>query len=475
VRDLLDATRDALAGTPAWLVGGAVRDRLLGRGDDLDLDVVVAGDVRGAARAVARATGGSPFELSGEHGAWRVAGAGGPVDLVARQGSSLADDLALRDFTVNAMAEPLGGGDLVDPHGGAADLAARRLRMVAPAAFDRDPLRALRLARLATTLRFDADPATKAAARDRAPRVADVAAERVFAELKLLVGADDALRGLALLDELALTAVVLPELDALHGVEQSVYHHRDVHGHTLEVLEEVLALERDPGAALGRERAVGVAALLAEPLADGLTRGGALRWAALLHDAAKPATRVEFPGGRVGFPGHDRVGADVARAALARLRASERLRAHVAAITLHHLRLGFLVHEEPLDRRAVHRYLVATSPVEADVTLLTVADRLATRGRNADEAIARHLALAGRLLDAALDRRAAAPAEPLIRGDELARALGLTPGPRLGELLAEIEEARYAGEVTTAGDAIALAQRALTASPPDAAAPARDR
>jgi tRNA nucleotidyltransferase/poly(A) polymerase len=297
--------------------------------------------------------------------------------------------------------------------------------------------------------------------------VAGVAAERVFAELRALVGADAAVAGLRLLDDLALTPVVLPELAALHGVQQSVYHHLDVHGHTLAVLQAAIDLERDPGVALvpadpGRDERV--RALLREPLADGLDRAGGLRWAALLHDAAKPQTRVELGGGRVGFPGHDRVGADLARATLSRLRASERLRAHVAALTRHHLRLGFLVHDAPLDRRAVHRYLAATAPVSADVTLLTVADRLATRGRNAGPAIAGHLALASELLDAALEQRAAGRTVPLVRGDELAAALDLRPGPQLGALLAEIEEARYAGEVTTAGEAVALARRALGAA-----------
>ncbi len=462
----LDAVRAALADEEAWLVGGTVRDRLLGRGPEADLDLALAGDPRAAARRVAKATGGASFALSDAHGAWRVVGEGWQVDLVALQGATLAEDLAARDLTVNAMAEPLAGGDLVDPHGGLADLAVRRLRMVSAAAFDRDPLRALRVARLATTLGFVVEPATAAAARAHAPGVAGVAAERVFAELRALVAADAAVDGLRLLDDLALTPVVLPELDALHGVEQSVYHHLDVHGHTLEVLQAAIDLERDPGRILfpahpGRD--AGVRALLREPLADGLDRGGGLRWAALLHDAAKPQTRVALPEGRVGFPGHDRVGAELARAALARLRASERLRAHVAALTRHHLRLGFLVHDAPLDRRAVHRYLVATAPVSADVTLLTVADRLATRGRNAEPAIARHVALAAHLLDAALEQRAAGPAAPLVRGDALAAALGLRPGPQLGALLDEIEEARYAGEVGTADEAVALARRALGA------------
>jgi hypothetical protein len=127
----------------------------------------------------------------------------------------------------------------------------------------------------------------------------------------------------------------------------------------------------------------------------------------------------------------------------------------------HHLRLGFLVHEAPLSRREIHAYLVACGPVAADVTLLSIADRLATRGRKADVAIARHLELARSLLAEALAERSRGPRPPLIRGDDLAAALGLRPGPRLGDLLAEIEAAAFAGEVRTRDEAIAHARRAL--------------
>ncbi len=470
---MIDLLRDALAGERAWLVGGTLRDRLLGRGTldpaeaagPVDIDLVVDGDVRGAARKLGRAAGGASFELSDQYGAWRVVAPdrSWQVDVVPLQGGSLAADLAARDLTVNAMAEPVAGGPLVDPHGGARDLEARVVRMVSEAAFDADPLRALRVVRLAAELGFDVDPATAAAAAARAPQLPGVAPERVFAELKRMVAGDHALRGLALMDELALTAYVLPELDALRGIEQSRYHHRDVHGHTLEVLEQVIGLEREPAEVLGAELGARTAALLAEPLADDLTRGAALRLGALLHDAAKPQTRTDFGDGRVGFPGHDRAGAELARDVLGRLRASERLRAHVAALTRHHLRLGFLVRDMPLDRRAEYRYLQACDPVGADVTLLSVADRLATRGRKADEAIARHLELARQLLGAALDRRDAGTPAPLVRGDELAAEVGIAPGPQLGELLAAIAEARYAGEVSTRAEAISLARAALSA------------
>jgi tRNA nucleotidyltransferase/poly(A) polymerase len=458
----LDITREALREERAWLVGGAVRDRLLGR-DVQDLDIVIAGDVRAAARHLALTAGGPAFELSDAFGAWRVMDPARhwQVDLTPLREASIEADLAQRDFTINAIAEPLLGGPLIDPYEGAQDLATRRLRMVDAAAFEADPLRVLRLARLACELRLDPEPATVQAAAARAVRIATVAPERVFAELRRVVTAEDAVRGLALMDELALTPAVLPELEAQRGVEQTPYHHRDVHGHTLEVLQAVIDLERDPAAVLGARFADPVRELLSEPLADELTRGGALRLGALFHDAAKPATRIVMEGGRVGFPGHDVQGAEMTRTALARLRASERLRAHVAALTLHHLRLGFLVHERPLSRRSIYRYLTTCEPVEVDVTLLSVADRLATRGRKAQEAISAHLELARELLAAALDWRAAGAPEPLVRGDALARALGLRPGPELGRLLEEIAEARFAGEVATAEEAIAFARARL--------------
>jgi poly(A) polymerase len=459
--EALDAARAALAGEPAWVVGGAVRDELLGR-PVADFDLVVGGDVRRAARALGKAAGGPAFELSGEFGAWRVMGPGRrwQVDVAPLQGGSLDADLARRDFTVNAMARPLGGGDVVDPHGGATDLAARRLRMVSPAGFDEDPLRVLRLARFASELALEPDPDTLAAAAARASRIAEVAAERVFAELKRIVGADRVLDGLALMDRLGLTAFVLPELAALRGVEQNRYHHLDVHDHTLEVLAATVRLERSPGAILGEGPLAGaVVAFLAQPLADELTRGTALRLGALLHDIAKPETQARHPDGSIlGFPGHADLGAERSRAALTRLKASERLRAHVAALARHHLGLGYLVHETPLDRRTIHRYLVRTSPVEVDVSLLSIADRLATRGRKADEAIAKHLDVARIVLPEALAYAAFAGQAPLVRGDELARALDLRPGPALGALLAQLAEARFAGEITTADEAIALAR-----------------
>ncbi len=460
--DPLEVVRSALVGKRAWLVGGAPRDRALGR-ETADLDVVIDGDPAQAARAVAHAAERAAcFELSEDYGAWRVVARDGAwqVDVEPLRGGTLEADLALRDFTVNAIAEPIDGGAPIDPRGGLEDLTARRLRMAGPSAFADDALRVLRLVRITVELDLQPEPDTLRAARAGVGGLEGVSSERVFMELRRILAAPRALRGLELMGELGVTAVVLGELEALRGVEQNRFHHRDVYGHTLEVLEQTIALQADPGAMLGEEFGAEVAALLGEPLADGLSRGDALRWGALLHDAAKPLTRAVGPAdGRVTFIGHDARGAELARTVLGRLRTSERLCAHVAALVRNHLRAGFLVHEpQPLSRRTVYRYLRACSPVEVDVTLLSVADRLATRGDRSEESIDAHMRVVHGLLTDALRWRAEGPPQPLLRGDELAGELEMPLGPRVGELLEALAEAQYAGEISTRAQALAYAR-----------------
>jgi poly(A) polymerase len=459
---VVDLTRRALGeGEGVWIAGGAVRDAALGRPVD-DLDLAVAADPSAVAKAIVRHGGGHAFELSAEFATWRAVAADGSwqVDATALRGPTIEADLGERDFTVGAVAVPLGGGEAIDPHGGLADLERGVLRTVNERSFRADPLRLLRAARLAAELGLEVDPGTAKLARSEASHAADPAGERQLAELRQLVGGPDPLRGMTLLDELGLTAVVLPELEALRGVEQGPNHHLDVYGHTMAVLERTLEVEADLER-FGGERAPELAALLAEPLADEVSRGTALRFGALLHDIGKPATRSERDG-YVTFIGHDRDGAEIVAAICSRLRASRGLARHMQGLTLHHLRLGFMVPEAPLPPRRIHEYLRATEPVGPDVTLLTVADRLSARGSGplaTDEAIDAHLQLAREMLAAALDWRRDGPPQPLLRGDELAGELGMEEGPELGELLQELEAAQYAGEVSSRGDAVEYLRR----------------
>jgi putative nucleotidyltransferase with HDIG domain len=459
---VVEAARPALAGAGigAWVVGGAVRDAFLGA-EVTDLDLAVDGSPETAARAIAARGDGHAFELSAEFATWRVVARdkAWQADVSALRGATIEADLGERDFSVGAVAVPLPGGEPIDPHGGLADLERRVLRAVGPGSFAADPLRLLRAARLAAELRLELDPGTVELARSSASHAGEPAGERQLVELRRLIGGADPLRGLALLDELALTPVVLPELAELRDVEQGPNHHLDVHGHTLAVLEMTLEVEDDLDRFAG-DRAADTRALLDEPLADEMTRGTALRFGAVLHDIGKPATRGER-GGYVTFIGHDTEGAEMVAAACRRLRASRTLTEHLRALTLHHLRLGFLVHEMPLPPRRVHEYLRATEPVAADVTLLTVADRLSARGSGpfaTEEAIEAHLGLARQMLAAALDWRRDGPPAPLLPGDVLAAELGIAEGPELGELIAELEAARYAGEVGSREEAVAWAR-----------------
>jgi len=454
---IVAAVRGALGESDGvWIVGGAVRDAALGREVD-DLDLAVAGDPGTVAKKIGAALGEHAFELSAEFGTWRVVARdrGWQIDVTALRGDSIEADLAERDFTIGAVAVPLAGGDPIDPYAGLTDLAEKRLRAVGEGSFQADPLRLLRAPRLAAELDLEIEERTVALARAAAAQAAEPAGERQLAELRQLIGGPDPLRGLWLLGDLGVTAVVLPEVETLRGVEQGPNHHLDVFDHTIAVLEHTLEVESDLARFAG-ERAAEVEALLDEPLADEMTRRTALRFGALFHDIAKPATKAERDG-FVGFRGHDQVGAEVIGGICKRLRASRRLTQHLQGLALHHLRLGFLIPEMPLPPRRVHAYLRATEPVAVDVTLLTVADRLSARGKGpiaSPEMVAAHLQLAREMIAAALDWRRDGPPEPLLRGDEIAAELGIEPGPELGSALAELEAAQYAGEVTDRAGAL---------------------
>jgi poly(A) polymerase len=457
--DPVETVRQALGGSEAWVVGGTVRDELLER-PIRDVDLAVPGDPEPVARAVAKAVSGPVFPLSEAFGAWRAIDRrrGFVCDVSPLQGATIEEDLSRRDFTVNAMAVPLAGGELIDPHGGRRDLDDRLLRVVSERAYEHDPLRPLRLARLSAELGLRPEPATEELTRKAAPRVADASPERVYAELRRLMVSDGVLAGLELADRTGVLGAVLPEVAELHGVEQSHFHHLDVYEHTMEVLAQAIELEGSLDELFGH-MAPRLRAVLDEPLADELTRLEAIRFGALLHDIGKPHTRGVLENGRVTFIGHDSLGQEMVLALCKRLRTSERLAGFVAGLTKHHLVLGFLVRERPLPPRTVYHYLRHTSPVEVEVTLLSCADRLATRGKNAEAAIAAHLELARELMAAALDWRASGPPRPPIRGDELARELGIEPGPELGVLLGELSEAVFAGEATTREEAVAVARR----------------
>jgi Poly A polymerase head domain len=245
---MLDTAREVLEGQEAWVVGGAVRDELLGR-ELVDLDIALR-DPKQAARAYARRSGGAPFPLSERHGAWRVALENGrTVDFTPLPGS-VEDDLATRDFTINAIARPLAGGEPVDPFGGQEDLEAKRLRAVRDSAFEDDPLRLLRAARLEDELGFRLDDVTERLVREHAALVTRPAGERIVAELRRLSAG-----GYRRLDELGLLEALGGSItDRLDRVDSPEYRLVAIFGDGLRRFPVSNELRRYAGALLRAAR-----------------------------------------------------------------------------------------------------------------------------------------------------------------------------------------------------------------------------
>lgn len=410
-----------------YLVGGAVRDLLRGQPPQ-DLDWLTP-EPEAEARRAAETLRGSAFALDAARGHWRVVAAGRSIDF-ARLAEPLEHDLARRDFTINAMALGI-DGDLIDPFGGARDLRAKRLRLVAPDALERDPLRAWRALRFRATLGFKLEPEARAAllACLRAQRSGALpmpAWERTQLELDKLLMSEAAPRVLGEAHELGLLALYLPELAACAGVEQGGFHHLDVLEHQLEALGQLL--QRFPDA------------------------DSALRWATLLHDLGKPATKRYDEARRSHhFYGHAKLGAELGARLLTRLRYPERLVRRVAALIRYHML------PLPQNEREARRFVHRRRELLPDLLKLMIADREAARGPRASAANreAYRLALA-RVLGILAEPP---PKAPLLRGHEVMALLGLPPGPRVGEALRLVSEAEAVGDIGSRAEAEALLRR----------------
>jgi putative nucleotidyltransferase with HDIG domain len=455
------------ANAPAYLVGGAVRDLMLGPGTGrpYDLDFSVPGDGLGLARRIADRLGGAFYALDPERGVGRVVLAVGAgevqvVDVARFQGPDLMADLAGRDFSVNAMALEVTCDPprLIDPHAGHADLQARRLQAVSDGAIHDDPVRGLRAVRLAAGLGFEIEPHTRTLIQAAAPGLAGVSAERMRDELVKILSLPSISHSLRELDELRLLAEVLPEVTALKGLVQTGRHRWDAYEHTLQAvanLETLLPLSDappHPDVPFPDQ----VAGHLAMVVTGGHSRRLLLTLAALLHDVGKPDTASLEPDGRRRFIEHERAGADMAARVLRRLRFATDAVRLAETIVRHHLRPLQLTWEGVASRRAIHRLFRDTGDAGVEVALLSLADDRATvgYGENADPSSTsaqEYEALRSTvtsLLDAFFNRRGNVVAPlPLLTGRDLIDGFGLEEGPLVGRLLVALREAQAAGQV----------------------------
>jgi poly(A) polymerase len=438
------------------LVGGAVRDALLGR-PIADLDVALPTGALALADKVAAALGATAVVLDAERGAARVAGPRVQLDVNDFRAPDLTGDLAGRDFTVNALAVPLapllsaGRARIVDPTGGRDDLRGKRLRPAGPGVLADDPLRALRAVRLEATLGLTLTPAAARAVRATAPALANVSAERVRDEVVALLALPATGRAFRRADRLGVLDAVLPEVTPMRRSPQPAPHRFDVLEHSLRAVEacDRLLGELDALEPFGEE----LAAHVGERLGGALDRGRVLKLAALLHDVSKPETRAVVDG-EVHFYQHDVIGARRARTVGERLRLPERAIAVLERLVRQHLRPMHLGQAGEVTRRARYRFYRDLGPDTRDLLLLSLVDAAAVTG-TAPLAIWRRARLIRDLMSGWAEAESVAAAPPLLRGEDVMTRFALPPGPAVGALLSRAREAQDLGIIRTREEALA--------------------
>ncbi|MFB8772048.1 CCA tRNA nucleotidyltransferase [Streptomyces broussonetiae] len=424
------ARRFEAAGFSLALVGGSVRDALLGRlGNDLDFTTDARPeDVLKIVRPWADAV-------------WEVGIAFGTVgaqkdgyqievttyrseayDRTSRKpevayGDSIEDDLVRRDFTVNAMAVALPEKRFIDPYGGLGDLAARVLRTPGTPedSFSDDPLRMMRAARFAAQLDFEVAPEVVTAMKEMAERIEIVSAERVRDELNKLILSAHPRKGLALLVETGLADRVLPELPALRLESDEHHRHKDVYDHTLIVLEQAIELEES---------------------GPDLT----LRLAALLHDIGKPRTRRFEKDGRVSFHHHEVVGAKMAKKRMTALKYSNEMVRDVSRLVELHLRFHGYGTGEWTDS-AVRRYVRDAGPLLDRLHKLTRSD-CTTRNKRKAAALSRAYDGLEERIAQLQEQEELEAIRPDLDGNEIMAILGINPGPAVGRAYKHMLELR---------------------------------
>jgi poly(A) polymerase len=427
------ARRFADAGHELAIVGGPVRDALMGRtSQDWDLTTsarpdAIEGLVAGWADAV--------WDVGREFGTIALRKGSAQIEITTyrsdeydassrkpqvRFGDSLEGDLSRRDFTVNAMAVSIAATSedaiewtFADPHGGLADLAAGVLRtpVAAGISFGDDPLRMMRAARFAAQLGFVAHPEVVAAIEVMADRLDIVSAERIRDELVMLLSADRPVPGLRVLVDTGLADIVLPELPALRLERDEHHRHKDVYEHSLIVLEQAIELEKARGS-------------LAVP-------DVVLRVAALLHDIGKPKTRRFQPGGAVTFHHHDVVGAKLARKRLRELRFSNDDVDDISSLVELHLRFHGYGSGEWTDS-AVRRYVRDAGGQLERLHILTRADCTTRNQRKAARLQRTYDELEDRIAVLAEQEELEAM-RPDLDGNQIMEVLGIGPGREIGQ------------------------------------------
>jgi poly(A) polymerase len=478
--------------TPVFVVGGWVRDGLLGK-PNRDIDFVVTGDGIDAARKIAEATGGKFVPLDNINRVGRVVLLNNnkeenrTLDFAAMIGETIEADLSRRDFTIDAIAiypmEKLEDGiGVIDPNHGRDDLEKRIVRATAKPVFSEDPIRLLRAVRLAAQLNFRIEDSTEKMIRYDAGLINKSAGERIREELVLFLSIPGSGRFFEYLDKLGLLIALIPELEISRESEQPKEHYWKVLQHSLETAKAFDFILRenkwefgDVSSDISAETSVVSQVLQGVPWTEEnksyfkaetgyqSDREAMFRLATVLHDIAKPQTKTVEAGGKVRFLGHAQIGAEMTQTIMERLRFSTREIRLAAAAVKYHMRPTQMGWPELPSKKAVYRYFRDTGEAAMGVLYLSLADHLATRGPTLDmDSWEIHTRISTYILKQ--KQELTIPKQFLVDGYDIMNRFNLHPGKQVGQLLDTAREAQASGQITTKDEALALLKEIIDRS-----------
>lgn len=454
----------------SYLVGGALRDYLMGRRVGSDLDLAVEGDGFAIAVDIAALHEATFVPLDESHGTARIVlKAEEPVivDISSLKGPDILADLEMRDFTVNAIALSIENflegrlDQMLDPCGGIRDIRSKIIRICAENSFSDDPLRILRTFRFMAGLGFRIEPHTLELIPVELRRLTGVAPERIRDEFVATLAADSSGEALRTMDVTGVLQELLPELQPMRGCGQNEFHHLDVWSHSLETVRQMESLVGDVASPFGDARPL-IEEYLREGPVKGRPRAALLKLAALFHDSGKPQTRFVEPSGRVRFFGHEKLSREIFELSADRLKFAKKEISLVGDLVEGHMR-PMIFTGEPVSKRAILRLHRRFRRDIIGLFLLFLADLAATCGparTPESEKIARNQVI--RALDICLEAEKTKEA-PFVNGRDMMQLFGLEPGPNMGSLLKRLRELQDLGDITSKAEAIEVAREMLRA------------
>ena len=454
---LFDTVARALAScSPGsfYLCGLYIADSLAGLEPDGML-IACGADTGRVGRGLAGETGFVPIDIVGKKGVFHLVEPGGrrSITLVPLTGGDIIRHLERSGFAVSAMAVDMAGGrehELTDPLGGLEDLDAKRLRVTSPESVVADPVRVLQAAELCSRYGLEPEADAEHAIVSSAERVGDAPPDRAFRMLARTLGGDGLKNNALLLRRLGVLGALFPEVEAVFDVPQNYYHHLGVWEHTLEVMDYLEDMMNSPAGTF-RTKGRRIALHLRGKVEAGVGCRAYLSLAALIHDIGKPAAMKVMPTGRIRFQGHERESARLADGIARRLGLGYKGRSQLVGLVGGHMRFGYLLKEgeSTESRLRAVRELGSRCP---EVVLLSLADRLATRGEaSTEEALERFRRTVTRVLN---DYFWLYDSAPLLSGYDVVVHEGLEPGPAVGGRLFEVRVAQREGTVATSQQAL---------------------